>query len=68
LELAPFDSSLRWLVTQQMIRDERYQDAAQTLAPLAYSPHPGEHTDRARQLLKDVEGKLGQQASTDARQ
>lgn len=68
LELAPFDSSLRWLVTQQMIRDERYKDAAQTLAPLAYSPHPGEHTDRARQLLKDVEGKLGQQASTDARQ
>ena len=62
LELAPFDSSLRWLVTEQMIRDERYKDAAQTLAPLAYSPHPGEHTDRARQLLKDVEAKLGQQA------
>jgi tetratricopeptide (TPR) repeat protein len=62
LELAPFDSPLRWLVTQQMIADERYQDAAQTLAPLAYAPHPGEHTDRARQLMKDVEAKLGQQA------
>ena len=58
LELAPFDGSLRWLVTQQMVSDERYKDAARTLAPLAYSPHPGEHTDRARQLLKEVEAEV----------
>lgn len=59
LQLAPFDPSLRWLVVQQMISDERFKEAALTLAPLAYSPHPGEHTDRARQLLKDVEARLG---------
>lgn len=59
LQLAPFDPSLRWLVAQQMISDERFKEAALTLAPLAYSPHPGEHTDRARQLLKDVEARLG---------
>jgi tetratricopeptide (TPR) repeat protein len=58
LELAPFDGSLRWLVTQQMIRDERYKDAARTLAPLAYSAHEGEHTDAARKLLKEVEARL----------
>jgi cytochrome c-type biogenesis protein CcmH/NrfG len=63
LQLAPFDPQLRWMVTQQMISDQRYKDAAQTLAPLAFSPHPGEHTDRARQLLKDVEGRLEQQAT-----
>jgi tetratricopeptide (TPR) repeat protein len=58
LTLAPFDASLRWLVAQQLIIDERFREAAQVLAPLAYSPHPGEHTDTARQLLKEVEGRL----------
>jgi tetratricopeptide (TPR) repeat protein len=59
LTLAPFDGSLRWLVAQQMIEDARYEDAVTALGPLAYSPHPGEHTDAARQLLKEVEAKLG---------
>jgi tetratricopeptide (TPR) repeat protein len=56
--LAPFDSSLRWLAAQQMISENRLKDAAQTLVPLAYSPHPGEHTERARQLLKDVQARI----------
>ena len=60
MQLAPFDAALRWLVAQQMVADERYGDAAQTLSPLAYSPHPSEHTDDARKLLKDVEAKLAQ--------
>jgi tetratricopeptide (TPR) repeat protein len=59
MTLAPFDGSLRWLVAQQMVADKRYQDAVTALGPLAYSPHPGEHTDAARQLLKEVEAKLG---------
>jgi cytochrome c-type biogenesis protein CcmH/NrfG len=58
LTLAPFDASLRWLVAQQLVADERFSDAVQALAPLAYSPHPGEHTDIARQLLKEVEARL----------
>ena len=58
MTLAPFDQSLRWLVAQEMVSDERYQEAAQTLVPLAYSPHPGEHTDKARKLLNDVEARL----------
>lgn len=58
MELAPFDPSLRWMVAGQMISDERFKEAALTLAPLAYNPHPGEHTERARQLLKDVEARL----------
>ena len=59
LTLAPFDGSLRWLAAQQMVAGERDQDAFTTLGPLAYSAHPGEHTDAARQLLKEVEAKLG---------
>jgi tetratricopeptide (TPR) repeat protein len=62
LELAPFDESLRWLVAQQMVTDERFKEVAETLAPLAYSPHPGEYTDRARQLLKEVETRQKQAA------
>ncbi len=58
MQLAPFDDSLRWLVVQQMNSDQRYSDAALMLAPLAYSPHPGKHTDEARQLLKDIEARI----------
>jgi hypothetical protein len=57
MQLAPFDSSVRWLVANQMILDDRYAEAANVLAPLAYSPHPGEHTDQARRLLEEVEAK-----------
>lgn len=59
--LAPFDPSLRWTVAQQMINDGRLADAAKTLAPLAYSPHPGEHTDTARRLLGEVEARIAEQ-------
>jgi tetratricopeptide (TPR) repeat protein len=70
MELAPFDASLRWLVAQQMVADERYREAARALAPLAYSPHPGEHTEKARQLLEVVDARLaqGQESSSGALQ
>jgi tetratricopeptide (TPR) repeat protein len=58
MQLAPFDPSLRWMVVQQMLRDERLEEAARTVAPLAYSPHPGEHTERARQLLRETEARI----------
>lgn len=58
MALAPFDQSLRWLVAQQMVRDSRLEDAARTLGPLAYSPHPSEQTEAALKLLAEVEGKL----------
>jgi tetratricopeptide (TPR) repeat protein len=59
MELAPFDAALRWLVAQQMVSDERYKEAAQTLGPLAYSAHPDKNTDEALRLLKEVEARLG---------
>jgi tetratricopeptide (TPR) repeat protein len=58
MQLAPFDPSLRWLVAQQMINDQRLREAVQTLGPLAYSPHPGEHTVRSRRLLQDIEARI----------
>ncbi len=58
MQLAPFDSSVRWLVAQELISDNRLADAAQTLASLAYSPHRNENTDKALKLLKDVEARI----------
>jgi tetratricopeptide (TPR) repeat protein len=58
MQLAPFDPTLRWMVVQQMIRDERFPEAVQTLAPLAYSPHPGEHTAQARKLLEEITARM----------
>ena len=48
------------LLTQQMVQQKRYSDAARTIGPLAYSPHPGERTNEARKLLQDVEARLEQ--------
>lgn len=64
MRLAPFDPSLRWLVAQQMVADARYAEAVVTLAPLAYSPHPGENTERARALLEDVESRIAVEQGT----
>jgi tetratricopeptide (TPR) repeat protein len=58
LALAPYDSSLRWLVAQQMVSDDRLGDAVQTLGPLAYSPHPSEETEKALALLKEIQARL----------
>jgi tetratricopeptide (TPR) repeat protein len=58
MQLAPFDNSLRWLVAQQMVADQRYEDAAQMLGPLAYSAHPGKNTEAALRLLQEVAAKL----------
>lgn len=62
LRLAPYDPSLRWLVAQQMVVDERLNDAITTLAPLAYSPHPSAETEKALALLKELEDRV--QSST----
>lgn len=66
MQLAPFDTEVRWLVAQQLASDKRYREAARSLEPLAYSPHPDEYTDKARQLLEDVETKLAQDQESSA--
>lgn len=58
LSVAPFDGTTRWMVAQQRIADGRLPEAADALGPLAYSPHPGEHTDAARTLLEEVKTKI----------
>ena len=58
MQLAPFDSSVRWLVSQELISDQRLAEAAEVLAPLAYSPHRNEFTDRALEKLLEVQARI----------
>jgi hypothetical protein len=62
MTLAPFDASLRWMTAQQMITDGRLKDAARTLGPLALSPHPGEFTQQAAELLLRVESEVSKES------
>lgn len=55
LFLAPFDSRLRWMVADQHVQNERYDQAIRTLRPLAYNPHRSEQSDRAEELLTALE-------------
>jgi hypothetical protein len=65
LKLAPYDPSLRWLVAQQMVDDERLNDAIVTLGPLAYSPHPSDATEKALTLLKELEARVQSSSKSD---
>ena len=58
MQLAPFDSSVRRMLSQQLISDKRLAEATEVLAPLAYSPHRNEFTDRALELLLDVQARI----------
>lgn len=58
MHLAPFDPSIRWMVSQELISDDRLAEAAVVLAPLAYSPHRNEFTDRALKSLQEVQTQL----------
>jgi hypothetical protein len=52
------DYSVRWLVVNQMIADERLKEAAEVLGPLTYNPHKSQDTDAARKLLKVDRGQV----------
>jgi tetratricopeptide (TPR) repeat protein len=57
LELAPYDNGLRWMMANEFVLQEKYDWAAHTLEPLAYSPHQSDMTERALALLKETEAK-----------
>jgi tetratricopeptide (TPR) repeat protein len=50
-ELAPFDLGLRFMLVQQQISSKQYDRAISNLTPIAYNPHGGPGTGRARALL-----------------
>ncbi len=61
MQLAPFDPSVRWMVSQELIADGRLADAAEVLAPLAYSPHRNELTDQALKALQEVQARIARE-------
>ncbi|MEH6701776.1 DUF1570 domain-containing protein [Parasphingorhabdus sp.] len=62
LELAPYDAQLRWLTANEQMTDERYAQAAATLAPLASNPHPSPMTDIAQALMDQANEKAKEAA------
>lgn len=66
LETSPFDSGLRWMVANQQMVEERFEDAARTLRPLAHNPHKNKQTDLALNLLETVEKKIESSSSGSA--
>jgi tetratricopeptide (TPR) repeat protein len=58
MALAPYDPNVRWAVAQQMVHDQRLQEAILTLQPLAYSPHPEAGSSEALELLKELEARV----------
>lgn len=63
LQLSPFDVELRLTVAQQMIGDERYDDAITVLGPLASSPHNKGVSDSALEMIKKAEEARAKQAA-----
>lgn len=55
LELAPYDNGLRWMMANEFMTQKKFDWAAMTLGPLAYSPHQSPMSKRALTLLKKAE-------------
>jgi tetratricopeptide (TPR) repeat protein len=58
LELAPFDSDLRWMLAEQQMNDMRFAEAINTITPLAFNPHNEGYADQAKELLESAKTKL----------
>ena len=55
LKLAPQDSSLRWMVAQQHLRDGKAAEARAALAPVAFDPHGGAQAEAAAGILTKLD-------------
>ena len=51
MQLAPFDQSLRMILSAQYMEDKQYAAAAATLRPVAFNPHRGPLAQAADKML-----------------
>jgi tetratricopeptide (TPR) repeat protein len=65
LQLAPYDKNVRWELTQQLVVEEKYSIAYQTLLPLANDPHNRGDDNPAIKLLAQIKQKWEQQPKAD---
>jgi len=63
LNLAPFDSGVRWVAAQRQMAEGRYADARDTIVPLALNPHVSDDSE-AKTLLREAEKQLAAEASS----
>jgi tetratricopeptide (TPR) repeat protein len=55
LGLAPQDSSLRWMLALQKLRDGKGADARRALAPVAFDPHGGKAAKAAAAIIAKLD-------------
>ncbi len=55
VELAPFDMGLRANLARQYMRDKKYKEARNLLAPVAYNPHGGSLASAAQKLIEKID-------------
>jgi tetratricopeptide (TPR) repeat protein len=65
LQLAPQDSSLRWMMAQQHLRDGKTAKAKAALAPVAFDPHGGPQAESAAMIIGKIDSG-GAKAALDA--
>lgn len=65
LELAPYDTSVRWQLTQQLVAEEKYAIAYRILLPLANDPHNRSDDNPALELLAQIKQKWEKQAKAE---
>jgi tetratricopeptide (TPR) repeat protein len=63
LQIAPFDQSLRMIVSAQYMEDKQFAEAGATLRPVAFNPHGGSLTKTAQTLLELAEQSQKTQAA-----
>ena len=65
LQLAPYDKNVRWELTQQLVVEEEYATAYQTLLPLANDPHNRSDDNPAIKLLAQIKQDWEQRAKAE---
>jgi len=65
LELAPYDTDVRWQLTQQLIAEEKYVIAYRILLPLANDPHNRSDDNPALKLLAQIKEKWERRAKAE---
>ncbi|MGF1550774.1 MAG: hypothetical protein ACFBQW_09670 [Sphingomonadaceae bacterium] len=67
VQTAFWDFNSRWLLAEQLISDERIDEAIAVLAPIAYAPHRSSRQQQALEKLNELQQmRAGEQADKDA--
>lgn len=62
MRIAPYDENLRWMLADQLVRENKFELAINVMGPLANHPHSAETAKAAQEFIDEIK----QKASADA--